>query len=162
MEDRETIVHGFVDDVYVVIHRAAQVDESEWQLCLEEALHSSQVPRLLLVAGDLMPDVGQRFDLGRLHEKHRTKVAILSDSSAVRRVVTALKWSGIEADGFRIEDLDGMLTFFGRPALRARISSALGPYLERSWLHDAPGAPATPTMGTPTRARHSAAHRGIS
>jgi hypothetical protein len=158
MEDRETLVFGFVDDVYVVIHRgASQVDEGEWQICLDGAMHAAQVPRLLLVAGDLMPDVGQRFDLGRLHEKHGTKVAILSDSSAVRRVVTALKWSGIETDGFRIDDLDGMLAFLGRPALRARLSSALGPYLERSWLHET-AAPSVPA----TRPRHSAAHRGIS
>lgn len=155
MEDRETLVFGFVDDVYVVIHRAEKIDEQEWLFCFETALFSSQVPRLLLVAGDVMPDVGQRFDLGRLHEKHSTKVALLTDSPSVRRVITALKWSGIEADGFRIDDLDGMLAFLGRPGLRARLSSALGPYLERSWLHES----ATPSA--PLRSRHSAAHRGI-
>lgn len=156
MEDRETLVYGFVDDVYVIIHRGAQVDEREWQLCLDGALYSSQVPRLLLVAGDLMPDVAQRFDLSRLHEKHGTKMALLSDSPAIRRVVTALKWSGIESEGFRIDDLDGMLVFLSRPGLRARLSSALGPYLERSWLHET-GAP---TLAS-TRARQSAAHRGV-
>lgn len=156
MEDRETLVYGFVDDIYVVIHRGSPVDEREWKLCLDGALYASQVPRLVLVAGDLMPDVGQRFDLSRLHEKHATKMALLSDSSAIRRVVTALKWSGIEAEGFRIDDLDGMLGYLGRPAMRARLSSALGPYLDRSWLHEV----ATPTV-VPVKSRHSAAHRGI-
>lgn len=155
MEDRETLAYGFVDDVYVVIHRGKQVDEREWQLCLDSALYASQAPRLLLVAGDLMPDVAQRFDLGRLHEKHGTKVALLSDSPAIGRVVTALKWSGIEAEGFRIDDLDGMLVFMTRPTLRARLSSALGPYLDRSWLHET----AAPTVSS-TRSRQSAAHRG--
>lgn len=155
MEDRETLAYGFVDDVYVVIHRGTQVDEREWQLCLDGALYASQVPRLLLVAGDLMPDVAQRFDLSRLHEKHGTKVALLSDSPAIRRVVTALKWSGIEAEGFLIDDLDGMLVFMARPTLRARLSSALGPYLDRSWLHEA----AAPAVSS-TRSRQSAAHRG--
>jgi hypothetical protein len=157
MEDRETLAFGFVDDVYVVIHRGSRVAEDEWQHCLEDALYSSQVPRLLFVAGDLMPDVAQRCDLARLHERHATRVALLSDGSSVQRVVTALKWSGIEADGFRMDDLDGMLTFLGRPTLRARLSSALGPYLERSWLHE--NAIPSPT---PMRARQSAAHRGIS
>lgn len=156
MEDRETLAYGFVDDVYVVIHRGTQVDEREWQLCLDGALYAPQAPRLLLVAGDLMPDVAQRFDLSRLHEKHGTKVALLSDSPALRRVVTALKWSGIEAEGFRIDDLDGMLVFMTRPTLRARLSSALGPYLDRSWLHET----AAPTVSS-ARGRQSAAHRGV-
>jgi hypothetical protein len=157
MEDRETLVYGFVDDVYVAIHRGSPVDEREWQLCIDGALYASQVPRLLLVAGDLMPDVGQRFDLSRLHEKHRTKMALLSDSNASPRVVTALKWSGIEAEGFRIDALDDMLAFLGRPAMRARLSSALGPYLDRSWLQEI----AAPTFVSP-KPRQTATHRGIS
>jgi len=159
MEDRETLVYGFVDDVYVVIHRGSSIDEREWKLCLDGAIYASQVQRMLLVAGELMPDVAQRFDLGRLHEKHRTKMALLSDSPAIRRVVTALKWSGIESEGFRMDDLDGMLGFLARPALRARLSSALGPYLDRSWLHEvSAGAPTVMS----TKSRASAAHRGIS
>jgi hypothetical protein len=155
MEDRETLVYGFVDDVYVVIHRGSPIDEREWKLCLDGALYASQVQRLLLVAGDLMPDVAQRFDLSKLHEKHGTKVALLSDSPAIRRVVTALKWSGIEAESFRIADLDGMLVFLSRPAMRARLSSALGPYLDRSWLQEV----AAPVVST--RSRQTATHRGI-
>jgi hypothetical protein len=154
MEDRDTIAYGFIDDVFVVIHRGERVDEREWQACLDTAMYAAQVPRLVLVARDLMPDVGQRYDLAKLHEKHSTKVAMLSDSSATRRVVTALKWSGITAESFRIDDLDDMLVFIGRPTLRARLSSALGPYLERSWLIE----PAAPSVST-DRTRHSAAHR---
>jgi hypothetical protein len=154
MEDLETLVYGFVDDVYVVIHRSDRVDERDWQSCIDAALYASQVSRLLLVAGDLMPDVGQRHDLGRLHEKHATKVAMLSDASATRRVVTALKWSGIEAEGFRIDDLDGVLAFFSRPILRARLSSALGPYLDRSWLHEV----VAPRAAT-DRSRNTSLHR---
>jgi len=143
MEDRETLVYGFVDDVYVIIHRGERVDERDWQLCVDGAFYGSQAPRVLLVAGDLMPDVGQRHDLGRLHEKHGgIKVALLSDSPAIRRVATALKWSGIESECFGMDDLDGVLAFLSRTAARARISSALGPYLDRSWLHEA-GAPTT-------------------
>jgi hypothetical protein len=159
MEDRETLVYGFVDDVYVILHRGDRVDEREWQLCIDGALYSASAPRVLLVAGDLMPDVGQRYDLGRLHEKHGgIKAALVSDSPSIRRVVTALKWSGIEAESFRMDDLDGVLAFLARPSLRARLSSALGPYLDRSWLHEV-GAPASPSL---PRARQSAAHRGIS
>jgi len=158
MEDRETLSYGFVDDVYVVIHRGSPVDEREWQLCLDGALYASQVPRLLFVAGDLMPDVAQRFDLSRLHDKHATKMALLSDAPTIRRVVTALKWSGITAEGFRIDALDDMLVFLGRPAMRARLSSALGPYLDRSWLQEI----SAPTMPTTMKSRQSAAHRGIS
>jgi hypothetical protein len=153
MEDRETLAYGFVDDVYVIIHRGGHIDERDWQLCIDGALFASQVPRLL-VAGDLVPDVGQRYDLGRVHEKHGTRVALLSDSPLVQRVVTALKWAGIEAEGFRIDALDEMLAFMGRPAQRARLSSALGPYLDRSWLHEL----AVPAVGS-ARARQSAAHR---
>jgi hypothetical protein len=158
MEDRETLVYGFVDDVYVILHRADRIDEHEWQLCIDGALYAASVARLLFVAANLMPDVGQRYDLGRLHEKHGTKGALLSDSPSIRRVVTALKWSGMEAECFRMDDLDGVLAFLSRPSLRARLSSALGPYLDRSWLHEvsAPGP-----VGL-HRARQSAAHRGVS
>ncbi len=136
VEDRETLVYGFVDDVFIVLHRSEQIDEAEWQACINTAIFATQAPRLLVVAGDSMPDVGQRFDIGRLHEKHETKVALLSDSAATGRVVTALKWSGIEAESFRMDDLLGVLKFFGRAALWARVSSALGPYLDRSWRHE--------------------------
>lgn len=157
MEDRETLVYGFVDDVYVILHRGDRVDEREWQLCVDGAFYAASVSRVLFVAANLMPDVGQRYDLGRLHDKHGLKAALLSDSPSIRRVVTALKWSGIEAEGFRMDDLDGVLAFLGRPTLRARLSSALGPYLERSWLQEI-GAP---SPGLP-RPRQSSAHRGIS
>jgi hypothetical protein len=158
MEDRETLVYGLVDDVFVVLQRGDRIDERDWQVCVDEALYAASAARVLLVAGDLMPDVGQRYDLGRLNDKHGViKVALLSDSPSIRRVVTALKWSGIEAESFRMDDIDGPLAFLARPTLRARLSSALGPYLERSWLHD---------MAVPgpvsARARQSAAHRGIS
>lgn len=136
MEDRETLAYGFIDDVFVIIHLGHQVDEHEWQHCVRELTYSAQTSRVLLVAGNLMPDVGQRYDLGALQEKRPIKVAILSDQPARGRVVTALKWSGISSDGFGIDDLDGVLVFFGRPSLRARLSSVLGPYLDRSWEHD--------------------------
>lgn len=158
MEDRATLVYGFVDDVYVVLQRGDRIDERDWQLCVDGAFYAASTARVLLVAGNLMPDVGQRYDLGRVNEKHGAlKVALLSDSPSIRRVVTALKWSGIEAESFRMDDIDGPLAFLVRPTLRARISSALGPYLERSWLHDM----AVPSPGA-ARARQSAAHRGIS
>ncbi|MCX4246178.1 hypothetical protein [Paraliomyxa miuraensis] len=136
MEDRETLAFGFVDDVFVVIHLGDRVDEREWQACMQDLTHSAHTSRVLLVARDLMPDVGQRYDLGALQEKRSLKVALLSDATACARVATALKWSGIAADGFRLDDLDGVLVFLGRPSLRARLSSALGPYLDRSWQHD--------------------------
>ena len=65
MEDRETLVFGFVDDVYVVIHRAARVDEQEWQLCLEDAMCSSQVPRLLLSRAGYRIDIEAVFAAAR-------------------------------------------------------------------------------------------------
>lgn len=157
MEDRETLVYGFIDDVYVVLHRGRKVDERDWQAAINGAIFAAQVPRLLFVAGDLMPDVGQRFDLSRLQEKHATKMALMSDSSAIGRVVTALKWSGIEADGFSMDDLVGVLQFLACPTSRARMSSALGPYLDRSWKHEV-DAPGVRSAGS----RASAAHRNLS
>lgn len=136
MEDRETLAYGFVDDIFVIIHLVDRVDEREWEMCMRELTFSTQTSRVLLVAGNLMPDVGQRYDLGTLQEKRPIKVAMLSDEATSVRVVTALKWSGIAADAFGIDDLDGVLVFFGRPSMRARLSSALGPYLDRSWQHD--------------------------
>jgi hypothetical protein len=156
MEDRETLVFGFVDDVYVLLLRGDRVDEQDWQLAIDEALFAPRMTRLLLVARSIVPDVGQRYDLGRLHEKHRIKAALVSDAPTIRRVVTALKWSGMEAEGFRMDELDAMLAFLGCPSLRARISSALGPYLDRSWLHEV--AASSPVA---VKARPTAAHRGI-
>lgn len=136
MEDRQTLAYGFVDDVYVIIHREDRVDESDWQACVRELTYAKDASRILLVARDLMPDVGQRYDLGTLQEKRPLKLALLSDAASASRVVTALKWSGIRAATFGLADLDGVLAFLGRPTMRARLSSALGPYLDRSWVHD--------------------------
>ena len=157
MEDRETLVYGFIDDVYVILHRGRDIEERDWQSCINGAIFAAQVPRLLLVAGNQMPDVGQRFDLAQLKEKHDTTMALMSDSSAIGRVVTALKWSGIEAEGFLMDDLVGVLQFLGCPSQRARMSSSLGPYLDRSWKHEA-DSPSVRSAGS----RASAAHRNLS
>lgn len=127
---------GFVDDVFVVIHRDGVIAPNDWGMFINEARFARKVPRMLLVPGTAMPDVSQRHDLIELHEKHGMKLAVLSDSEATLRVVTALKWAGIEAKGFPLDDLDGTLAFLERCHLWARVSSALGPYLERSWMPD--------------------------
>ncbi|MCA9654841.1 MAG: hypothetical protein H6712_26240 [Myxococcales bacterium] len=125
-----------MDDVFVVLHRGDAIDERDWGMFVSEARFSRKLPMMLIVPGRAMPDVSQRYDLIELHEKHHMKVAVLSDSKAVLRVVTALKWAGVEAKGFAVDDLDGTLAFLERRHLWARVSSALGPYLERSWLPD--------------------------
>ncbi|MEX1364957.1 MAG: hypothetical protein AB1Z98_17645 [Nannocystaceae bacterium] len=147
MEDWSSLSFGFVDDVFVVIHRAETIDEREWGLCLSEARLAKPLPPILIVPCTVMPNVSQRHDLAELMQRgdpggseQPMKLAMLSDSDAMPRVVTALKWGGIDAKGFAEEDLDGMLAFLERMPIRARMSSALGPYLERSWLHDVPAA----------------------
>ncbi|MCA9708926.1 MAG: hypothetical protein KDK70_23980, partial [Myxococcales bacterium] len=129
MEDRETLAYGPVGDVFVIILRGDQTHEPEWRACMLEAMRTKGLSRVLLVPGDALPDVGQRHDLVELHEKHALRLAVLSDLTATDRVVTALRWGGMEAEGFGTDDLDGMLAFLDRPYVRARMSSVLGPYL---------------------------------
>lgn len=136
VEDRETIAFGVTEDIFFVVFRRDHVDEREWRACMREAMRARQTPRMLLVPVEFLPDVGLRHDLVMLHEKHRTRLAVMSDLPATDRVVTALKWAGMKAEGFRLDDLDGMLAFLERTASRARVSSTLGPYLDRSWLVD--------------------------
>ena len=100
VEDLQSIAYGFVDDVFVVLHRGDAIDERDWGMFVSEARFSRKLPMMLIVPGRAMPDVSQRYDLIELHEKHHMKVAVLSDSKAVLRVVTALKWAGVEAKGF--------------------------------------------------------------
>jgi len=136
MEDRDTIAYGFVEDVFVLVHRTDHIDDRDWQICMSEARRSKNLECMLLVPGKVLPDVGLRYDIVELYEKQNMRMALLSDLPQTDRVVTALKWGGIEVEGFAVEDLDGMLAFLARPHIRARISSVLGPYLERSWLQD--------------------------
>lgn len=125
-----------VDDIFVVVLRTEELNEHEWRGCMLEAMRSRQLPRMLLVSIAVLPDVGRRYDIAEIHGKHGTRLAILSDLTATDRVVTALKWAGMETEGFTTDDLDGMLTFLDRANIRARMSSMLGPYLDRSWLAD--------------------------
>lgn len=136
MEDRETIAYGQVGDILVVVLRGNHTHEYEWRGFVREAMRSRDLKLMLLVPGDELPDVGRRHDIVELHEKHGLKVAVFSDLTATDRVVTALRWAGMEAEGFPTDDLDGMLGFLDRPYLRPRISSTLGPYLDRSWQVD--------------------------
>lgn len=149
MEDFQSIAYGFVDEIFVVIHRSDTIDERDWRRLIGEARGSRRPSLMLLVLDSGMPDVSQRYDLIELHEEHAMKVAMLSDSEVVHRVVTALKWAGVDAKGFPMDDLDGVLAFFERRQLWARLSSALGPYLERSWLRD-------PSLLSSTRAQPQA------
>lgn len=136
VEDRESIAYGLVDDLFIVIHLGGEVDENDWRVCFSDFKRAKSEPAMLIVPGEVLPNIMQRHDLVELHETRPMKVAVLSDLTATPRVVTALKWAGIDAAGFAIDDLDGMLAFLEHSAGRARISSAIGPYLERSWLAD--------------------------
>lgn len=136
VEDRETIAYGLLEDIFVIVSRYERVDEREWQACIREAIRMRRNDRVLLVPVTVLPDVGRRHDLVQLHEKHGPKLAVMSDLPATHRVVTVLKWAGMNAEGFSVDDLDGMLAFFDRTGVRARMSSTLGPYLDRSWLVD--------------------------
>jgi hypothetical protein len=136
MEDRDTIAYGTVEDIFIIVLVEDHVDERDWRGCIGDAMRCKKLERLLLVPIRTLPDVGMRHDIVELHEKHGMKVAVLSDLDATDRVVTALKWGGIEVDGFGTDDLDGMLAFFDRMPIRARMSSRLGPYLDRSWQVD--------------------------
>ncbi|MEM7158067.1 MAG: hypothetical protein AAF799_34820 [Myxococcota bacterium] len=141
VEDLATISFGFVDDVFVIVHRAETIDDFDWGRCLREARSARELPCIVIAPGDSPPNVSHRYDLCELNERQELplKVALLSGSTTGQRVATALKWGGVEAGCFEVEDLDGMLGFLDRLGSRARMSSALGPYLERSWLQGSTG-----------------------
>ena len=150
MDDRETLAFGFVDEVFVVLHSSDEIAERDWRACVDQALSAAEVPAIVWVTNKAAPDVTQRHDLISIFEKHGSTVAIMSDDPLADRAVTALGWAGMTVKRFAEDDLDGMLAFLEHTALRARVASAIGPYLDRIWLVQAP-APEPTRSARPTR-----------
>ena len=69
MEDLSTIAYGFVDDVFVIIHRADAIDDRDWSMCLSEARIARELPCILVVPGKTPPNVSQRYDLCALNKR---------------------------------------------------------------------------------------------
>jgi hypothetical protein len=88
-------------------------DDESWDaFCLTIKRLPAGANVRLLAIGDRPPNAAQRKKVNEAFEGRSAKVAVLSESHAVRVVLTALSWYGlIDGRAFGPRDLEGALAF---------------------------------------------------
>ncbi|MEM7153051.1 MAG: hypothetical protein AAF799_09415 [Myxococcota bacterium] len=130
----ETIAFGFVEDMYVTVHRAERVAEKDWAAFVAHVEAAEAIPRMLVIAGPGKLDPEQRHFVRGAYDRFNMRIGVLADSRLARGILTALNWFGVEAKAFQAHDLDGALSYLGRDVLRAKAVAALATCMGPGWL----------------------------
>ena len=115
-----TFVYGPEGDLLLTVHGATPPTDEEWRVYLEFCRTLiGKATRNLVVTSGAGPNGQQRSKLIKeFPEFTPIPVAVVSDSSTTRGIVTALHWFGKNIRAFRSSNLTGALEYLGLPAER--------------------------------------------
>jgi len=112
----DTLTFEEVSGYFVVAQGQRPATATQWaELCGALARARQQVRGLLVYSAGGAPDVHQRSELARIHQRSPFRVAVLSDSAVVRGAITALRWLDVEAKSFPPNDGDLALDWLFAP-----------------------------------------------
>ena len=105
-----------VDHVLVLIHAAEDPSDDEWALYLKEIKRqgTNLLPQIVVTEGG-RPNLLQRKLLTDVLAGRVVKVAVLSDQTMVRGVVTAISWFNRDIKAFSGNNLMGAMTYLDVP-----------------------------------------------
>jgi len=115
-----TFVYGPEGDVMVTVHGPLPPTDEEWRAYLEFSRTCvGRVTRSLVVSSGAGPNGRQRTMLMKeFPEFAPVPVAVVSDSSMTRGIVTALSWFGKKIRAFQPSQLTEALEYLGVPPER--------------------------------------------
>lgn len=134
MQVLDTIAFGFVEDMYVIVHRAEHVVDEDWKPFVADVSAAEAMPRMLVIAGPGKLDPDQRHFVREIYDRFSMRIGVLADSRLARGVLTALSWFGVEAKAFPAHDLAGVLSYLERDQLRAKAVAELSACMSPGWL----------------------------
>ncbi len=114
-------VHG----VFCVAHGSSNPSDEEWKAYLDYYLaHEPECLRTLVVTDGGGPNAKQRGDTAKLIQSSPTRVAIVSSSTFVRGVATALSWFNKRVQAFSDTEMDRALSYLEVTDNLARVITA--------------------------------------
>lgn len=106
------VVHG----VFCVVHGATNPTDEEWEAYLKYYLaNERQCARTLVVTQGGGPSAKQRGDTAKVIQSSPTRVAIVSTSTLVRGIATALSWFNKRVQAFSGNEMDAALKYLEVP-----------------------------------------------
>lgn len=115
------VVHG----VFCVVHSAANPTEEEWKAYLDYYLaHERQCTRTLVVTQGGGPNAKQRGDTAKVIQSSPTRVAIVTTSTLVRGIATALSWFNKRVQSFGPAEMDAALRHLDVTEANAKLVNA--------------------------------------
>jgi hypothetical protein len=116
-----TIVAQEVDGVRVAIHGEKNPSAADWEEALDwtrsKMRMAARPVRYLILSQGGAPNSTQRAEFNKLVKKQEILTAILTSSTILRGMVTAMAWINSSVRAFREDDVDGALLYLGVPAV---------------------------------------------
>jgi len=117
---KPTFVYAPEGDLLLTVHGAAPPTDEEWRAYLEFCRTLvGRVTRSVVMSSGAGPNGRQRSLLMKeFPEFAPIPVAVVSESSTTRGIVTALSWFGKNIRAFRPSELTGAFEYLGLPVAR--------------------------------------------
>jgi hypothetical protein len=111
--------------VFCVVHGPSNPTDDEWKAYLEYYLaNERQCTRTLVVTKGGGPNAKQRSETAKVIQSSPTRVAIVSSSTIIRGVATALSWFNKRVQAFHANELDAALSYLEVPEGASKLIQA--------------------------------------
>lgn len=115
------VVHG----VFCVVHSATNPSEEEWKAYLDYYLANERhCTRTLVLTQGGGPNAKQRGDTAKVIQSSPTRVAIVTKSTLVRGIATALSWFNKRVQAFGVNEMDAALRYLDVTDANAKLIQA--------------------------------------
>lgn len=115
----KNIAYKVIDRLFIVVYAAADPTDDEWQGYLEEVKHHGIERTMQLISTEGGgPTATQRRYLNELLDGRTVPVAVMSASTRIRGVVTALSWFNRSIRAFPPSGLSDALAYLEIPQSR--------------------------------------------
>ena len=114
-----------VNGIFCVAHGSSNPSDEEWKAYLDYYLaNERECLRTLVVTDGGGPNAKQRAETAKLIQSAPTRVAIVSSSTFVRGVATALSWFNKRVQAFSDTEMDRALSYLEVTDNLARLITA--------------------------------------
>lgn len=131
VERRKNMMWELVDDLLYVIHDTEAIDPDAWRDFLAYVDALPRLDGILVFGPQVKPDAAQRNDVRMIYQRFGTKLAVITHSKVTMGVLSAIRWFGVAARGFRVDQLEQAHVFLGREDMTEVGLRLLAPYLDQ-------------------------------
>ncbi|EDM80669.1 hypothetical protein PPSIR1_37289 [Plesiocystis pacifica SIR-1] len=132
MESLHTLSFGFVQDVFLLVHKTPLPNQEEWARMMQVVRERETLAGVLVIARDARPGPDMRKEVQAVTRKFGCKTAVITDSVVAKGVMVAMTWLNIPIGGFRTDELDDAIRYLDYEPHADALRNAIEPFLDRS------------------------------